>query len=59
MYRDLVRISHWTADEVEREQRLKEEAKNIEPDFIARQSFVEVLTALGIDDKLNLIANYR
>jgi HAD superfamily hydrolase (TIGR01549 family) len=59
MYRDLVRVSHWTADEVEREQRLKEEAKNIEPDFIARQSFAEVLTALGIDDKPNLIANYR
>lgn len=49
MYRHLVRISHWTSEEIAREQRLKEEAKNIEPDYIASRSFAEVLTALGID----------
>jgi hypothetical protein len=41
---DLVRISHWTSDEVAREHELKEEAKNIEPNYIARDSFAQVLT---------------
>jgi phosphoglycolate phosphatase-like HAD superfamily hydrolase len=48
MYSQLVRISHWTFDEVAREQRLKEEAKNIQPDYVARTSFAEVLTVLDI-----------
>jgi phosphoglycolate phosphatase-like HAD superfamily hydrolase len=48
MYADLVRISHWTSDEVAREERLKEEAKNIKPDYIASRSFEEVLSALNI-----------
>lgn len=45
-YAKLVRISHWTSDEVANELRLKEEAKSIQPDYIARTSFAEVLTAL-------------
>jgi FMN phosphatase YigB (HAD superfamily) len=48
LYEKLVRISHWTADEVARELQLKEEAKDVHPDFIARTSFAEVLIALGI-----------
>lgn len=48
LYRDLVRISHWTPEEVEREHRLKEQARNIRPDYIARVSFSEVLAALDI-----------
>jgi FMN phosphatase YigB (HAD superfamily) len=59
MYNDLVRISHWTSDEVARERELKEEAKNIEPDYIARDSFAEVLTALEIDSTQDRIVNYR
>jgi FMN phosphatase YigB (HAD superfamily) len=50
MYADLVRVSHWTSDEVAREQRLKEEAKNIKPDYVASRSFAEVLSALDIDE---------
>jgi phosphoglycolate phosphatase len=47
-YAKLVRISHWTSDEVAKELRLKEEAKSIQPDYIARTSFAEVLTALDV-----------
>lgn len=49
MYSALVRVSHWTADEVARETRLREEAKSIEPDYVAHSSFGEVLTALGFE----------
>lgn len=48
MYDALVRISHWSAEEVALEQRLKQEASSIEPDYVARFSFAEVLTALGV-----------
>lgn len=49
LYEQLVRISHWTPDEVARERKLTEEAKGIAPDFIAHHSFPEVLTALDVD----------
>ncbi len=49
MYAKLVRISHWTPDEVAKELRLREEAKSIQPDYIARSSFAEVLTALNVE----------
>jgi phosphoglycolate phosphatase len=49
MYSNLVQISHWTSEEIARERKLQEEAKNIEPNFIARDSFAQVLTALVID----------
>lgn len=48
LYTDLVRVSHWTAEEVAREERLKEEAKDIRPDYVAQELFAEVLTALGV-----------
>jgi FMN phosphatase YigB (HAD superfamily) len=48
MYAALVRVSHWTAEEVAREQRLKVEAKAIQPDYVAQSSFAEVAIALGI-----------
>jgi phosphoglycolate phosphatase-like HAD superfamily hydrolase len=48
LYAQLVRISHWTPEEVATELRLKEEAKAIRPDYIARNSFAEVLSALDI-----------
>ncbi len=49
LYADLVRISHWTPDEVTREGKLSAEAKTISPDFIATSSFGEVVTALQLD----------
>jgi phosphoglycolate phosphatase-like HAD superfamily hydrolase len=48
LYNQLVRISHWTPAEVARERKLTEEAQAIEPDFIARHSFAEVLIALKL-----------
>ena len=57
LYEKLVRISHWTSDEVARELRLKEEAKSIQPDYIARTSFAEVLTALDIKLPARRVAN--
>lgn len=56
LYKKLVRISHWTADEVAREISLKEEAKNIKPDFIAQTSFIEVLAALDLKRSLHRVA---
>ncbi len=47
-YDGLVRVSHWTPSEVERELRLRAEAKLIEPDFVADNSFDEILIPLGI-----------
>jgi phosphoglycolate phosphatase len=48
LYADLVRVSHWTADEIAREKRLSVEAKSIRPDFVASTSFDDVLAALGL-----------
>lgn len=48
MYAKLVRISHWTPGEVAREARLRDEARSIQPDYIARHSFAEVLDALNV-----------
>jgi FMN phosphatase YigB (HAD superfamily) len=49
LYADLVRVTHWTPDEVAREERLRAEAKSVRPDYTVSSSFLEVLTALGID----------
>jgi predicted HAD superfamily phosphohydrolase YqeG len=48
MYDALVRISHWTPQEVERERQLRNEARAFSPDFIARREFSEVLGVFGI-----------
>ncbi len=57
LYAKLVRISHWTPDEVARELSLKEEAKSIKPDFIARTSFMEILAGLDLKRSLTRVAN--
>lgn len=51
MYEKLVRITHWTSEDVEREKRLWIEAKSIRPDFIAEHSFSEVITALNSESR--------
>ena len=48
MYEALVRISHWTPEEVERERQLRDEAKTISPDLIAHREFAEVIAAFGL-----------
>ena len=49
MYEALVRISHWTSEEIAREHELRREAKSVQPDYVARKSFAEVATALDIE----------
>jgi FMN phosphatase YigB (HAD superfamily) len=51
MYEALVRISHWTPKEIERERQLSDEAKKINPDFIAHREFAEVLSVFGLTRK--------
>ncbi|OSJ19973.1 hypothetical protein BST63_00440 [Bradyrhizobium canariense] len=43
MYDRLIRISHWTADDIRREKNYATEAKGIEPDFICERSIAELL----------------
>jgi phosphoglycolate phosphatase len=45
-YEKLVRVSHWTAEEVAREADLRKVAENAKPDCIAWNTFAEVLTCL-------------
>lgn len=45
-YRKLIRVSHWTADDVERERILKEQSSAVRVDFILKNSFREILDAL-------------
>lgn len=47
-YERLVRVSHWTADDVRTERRLHREVRKMQPDFVAETSFMEVLDALGV-----------
>jgi FMN phosphatase YigB (HAD superfamily) len=43
MYEKLVRISHWTEEDIELERRYREQAKNIKPDFVCERSITEIL----------------
>ena len=48
-YDALVKVSHWTPLDIQRERQLMEEAELVNPDYIARESFAEVLEALQIE----------
>lgn len=45
-YDKLVRITHWTAEDVRNERALKEKAKHVSPDFIAEIRFSEIENVL-------------
>ena len=45
-YEKLVRVSHWTDEDVYKERRYSKEAKLIQPDFIATESFQEILVPI-------------
>ena len=47
-YSRLVRVTHWTEEDVAREEELKEESKNIVPDAILKNSFTEIVDALEL-----------
>lgn len=48
LYEMLVRVSHWTEDEVIREKMLAKKAATVVPDFVLNQSFDEIIQVLGI-----------
>lgn len=47
LYDDLVRISHWTEEDILREKKYAAEANRIAPDFICEKSIAEVLNILS------------
>ena len=49
-YARLVRITHWTKEDVDREIELKEAARKLEPDFIAEDSFADILQVIAIKE---------
>lgn len=48
IYEKLVRISHWTPEDVEREKKLARIGASVKPDFIAAHSFGEILRPLRV-----------
>jgi phosphoglycolate phosphatase len=48
-YDRLVRVSHWTSDDVAREKMLSREAREVRPDFTLEHSFQEVLHAIAAE----------
>ena len=52
-YEKLIQVTHWTNEDIEKERRLKKEAENIRPDFIAEFSFTEILSAIFPNQVIN------
>ena len=48
MYSRLVKVSHWTAADVEREARLRAEASAINPDYVCEKSIRDLLSFFSI-----------
>ena len=47
MYDSLVRISHWTAEDIQRERNYASEAQSLIPDFVCQRSLEELLTEVS------------
>ena len=47
-YGKLVRITHWTPEDVEREKQLAKQAQSIRPNFVAESSFADILKPFGL-----------
>jgi len=45
-YSALVRITHWTEEDVERELSLKKQSLNVTPDYVLEDSFGQIIGAL-------------
>jgi phosphoglycolate phosphatase len=46
LYQKLVRVTHWTKDEVEREKAISRNARHISPDIILHSRFDEIIEIL-------------
>ena len=47
-YEKLVRITHWTPEDVQREKQIAKQAQSIRPDFVAEKSFADILQPFGL-----------
>lgn len=47
MYEKLIRISHWTSEDIQRERNYATEAAKIRPDFVCERSIAELLSVLS------------
>jgi len=57
LYEQLVRVSHWTAEDVEREKSFRIAAENVRPDFVCALGFGQTLDALSrFRDNLRRVA---
>jgi phosphoglycolate phosphatase-like HAD superfamily hydrolase len=54
-FKDLVRVTHWREEDVEREEKLYEASKNLKPDYIAKNNFNEILMSFDIGVNQNSI----
>jgi FMN phosphatase YigB (HAD superfamily) len=45
-YQRLIRITHWTEDDLSRERALSEAAQSVQPDYVLEQSFGEIIEAI-------------
>ena len=50
-YQKLVRVTHWTEEDVARETTLREKAREIEPDYILESKFSEIIYLLQMERK--------
>jgi phosphoglycolate phosphatase len=50
-YERLVRITHWTNDDIEREKRLRGRTRALQPDLVLERNFSEVLGAFQLADE--------
>jgi FMN phosphatase YigB (HAD superfamily) len=48
VYERLVRVSHWTAEDVARERELRERARSVEPDYVLEGGFADILNVFRI-----------
>ena len=47
-WQKLVRVTHWTSEDVAREAELRKTAQSVTADFVAKKSFAEILIPLGL-----------
>jgi len=47
MYERLIRVSHWTAEDIQREKNYALEAESIKPDFVCERSLDELVRKVG------------
>jgi len=57
LYQKLVKVSHWSSEDVERERELSRGAESVTPDFLCENSFDEVIPILNAINPRIVFAN--